>query len=111
MTNVHGSLHSLRKSLKLSSEEMTRLLDVSAETVERWDLQDASPSRTARARLAQLEEIAALGRIIFTAAGLAHFLTTPMPLFDGHTALELIESDQGERVLGALAADYEGLGH
>jgi hypothetical protein len=55
-------------------------------------------------------EVAELGRVVYTPAGLDRFLSTPMAVFDGRTAIELLESDQSEQVLAALAADYMGLG-
>ena len=102
----------LRQELGLSRERMARLLDVSAKTIERWEARPEPPAnRTARKRLAQLREIVFLGLIVYTPEGFRRFLTTPMPVFDGRTALQIIENDEGEEVVGALAADYEGLGY
>lgn len=101
----------IRKELGLSRERMGRLLDVSAKTIERWENRDALPAGPLqRGRLAQLQVIAALGRVVYTAEGLTCFLSTPLPEFERRTALQLIELGQGNRVLAALAADYEGLG-
>jgi hypothetical protein len=76
------------------------------------------PTHSPTERLAQLvgtnpaaREVAELGRVVYTPAGLDRFLSTPMAVFDGRTAIELLENDQAERVLAALAADYEGLGY
>jgi len=102
----------LREDLGLSRERMARLLDVSAKTIERWEARPEPPAnRAARKRLAQLREIVFLGLIVYTPEGFHRFLTTPMPAFDGRTGLQLIENDEGEEVIGALAADYEGLGY
>jgi hypothetical protein len=57
-----------------------------------------------------LKQIIELGHLVYTPEGFAAFLQTPLPAFDGQTALELIEVGQVERVLAAIAADYEGLG-
>jgi hypothetical protein len=104
-------LTSIRSELGLSRERMARLLDVSAKTIERWERRGDAPSATAdRQRLLQIREILDLGRIVYTDEGLHLFLTTPMPVFDGATALQMIERGEGERVYGALATDYEGLG-
>lgn len=101
----------LRRLLNLSRERMARLLDVSAKTIERWEQRDERPSSTqVRQRLAQLQEIAQLGHIVYTPEGFSMFLTTPFPTFDGRTALQMIELGQAEQVLGALAEDYEGIG-
>jgi DNA-binding XRE family transcriptional regulator len=101
----------LREELHLSRERMARLLDVSAKTIERLEARDELPaSRAARQRLAQIQEIVKLGRVVYTPHGIDLFLTTPMPVFDNHTALQLIELGQGDRVFAALAEDYEGLG-
>jgi DNA-binding XRE family transcriptional regulator len=102
----------LRDTLHLSRERMARLLDVSAKTIERWEARDEAPAnRHVRRQLAQLQEIAHLGNLVYTPRGLTLFLTTPLPVFDGLTGLQLIEIGQGERVIGELAADYEGLGY
>jgi transcriptional regulator with XRE-family HTH domain len=101
----------MRAELGLSRERMARLLDVSAKTIERWEQRGVAPRSTAdRQRLLQIQEILELGLIVYTEEGLRLFLTTPMPVFDGSTGLQLIERGEGERVYGALAQDYEGLG-
>ena len=103
--------HRLREELGLSRGRLARLLDVSAKTIERWEARPEPPAnRTARQRLAQLREIVFLGLIVYTPQGRPRFLTTPMPVLDGRTALDLIERGEGEEMIGALAADYEGLG-
>ncbi len=102
----------VRRSLSLSRERMARLFDVSAKTIERWEVRLEPPaSLVARRRLAQLREIVELGTIVYMPEGFGWFLTTPMPAFDNRTALHLIETDQAERVLAALVEDYEGLGY
>jgi hypothetical protein len=91
---------------------MGRLVDVSAKTIERWEELDRVPySREVRERFATIQEIIHLGLVVYTAEGLREFLATPLAEFDGRTALQLIELGQGDRVLAALAADYEGLGN
>jgi transcriptional regulator with XRE-family HTH domain len=105
------SARQLRAGLRLSRERMARLLDVSAKTIERWEERDALPaSGQVRSRLAQLREIADLGLTVYTPDGFPRYLATPLPTFGGRTALQLIEQGEGDRVLAALAADYEGLG-
>jgi transcriptional regulator with XRE-family HTH domain len=105
------NLQALRAALHLSRERLARVLDVSARTVERAETSGTLPaSSLARQRLAQLQEIAELGRLVYTAEGLERFLTIPMPASDHRTALDLVASGQADRVLAALAADYEGLG-
>lgn len=51
-----------------------------------------------------------LGRSVYTPDGFRLFLRTPMPEFGDRTALQMIEQGEFERVIAALAADYEGLG-
>jgi transcriptional regulator with XRE-family HTH domain len=106
------ALREIRESLGLSRERMGRLLEVSSRTVERWEESGALPqSSFILGRLAQIRDIVELGLIVYSREGFKHFLTLPMPLFDGHSALQLIELGEGDRVLNALAADYEGLGY
>ena len=102
----------LRADMRLSRERMARLFDVSAKTIERWEERDALPaSARVRGQLARLQEIVALGLTVYTPDGFAQYLATPLPTFGGQTALQLIERGEADRVLAALAADYEGLGY
>lgn len=104
----------LRHDLNLSRERMARLIDVSAKTVERWEEQRTLPDRTnARIRklFAQIQEVRDLGLSVYTPDGFQEFLRTPLPVFGGKTALQLIEQGQADDVLAALASDYEGLGY
>lgn len=101
----------IRGDLRLSRERMGRLLDVSAKTIERWEERDSLPaSARLRGQLSQIQEIVALGTVVYTPEGFARFMQTPLPTFEGRTPLQTIEQGHAERVLAALAADYEGLG-
>ena len=100
----------LREGLGMSRERLARMLDVSAKTIERWEHGSGHPSGHVAGRLAQLAEIAEVGQLVYSPAGLAQFLTTPMAVFGYHTAGQLIERGEAPIVLAALAADYEGLG-
>lgn len=42
--------------------------------------------------------------------GIQDFIFKPQPVFDGHRAFQLISIGDYDRVLSALAADYEGTG-
>jgi DNA-binding XRE family transcriptional regulator len=99
----------LREALHVSRERMGRLLDVSWKTVERMEAEGRWPSRPAVAeRLAKIQQVVELGRVVYTPDGFARFMATPLPAFGGLTALQLIERGEPDRVLSALAADYEG---
>ncbi len=103
------TLAELRKQLNISRERMSRLIDVSAKTIERWEARGGMPSnQLLRERLVQ--EIAYLGLMIYTREGFDLFMTTPMGVFDNHTALQMIEHGRGDEVFSAFAADYEGMG-
>ena len=98
-----------REGLSLSYERMGRLLDVSSRTVERMERSGRPPRSQAVAhRLAQLAQIVELGQLVYSDEGWRLFLTLPQPRFGGRTALQLIERGEAERVIGALATDYEG---
>jgi transcriptional regulator with XRE-family HTH domain len=105
-------LRDLRDAFRLSRERLARLIGVSAKTVERWEAKPTRPARDdIRARMAQLGEIAELGAAVYTRERLADFLDAPLSEFDGLTPLQLIERGQADRVLAALASDYEGSGY
>ena len=102
----------LRDAFRLSRERLARLLGVSAKTVERWEARPTRPARDeTRARMAKLREIADLAAAVYTRERLADFLDAPLAEFGGLTALQLIERGESDRVLAALAADYEGSGY
>jgi hypothetical protein len=42
--------------------------------------------------------------------GFKEFLSTPLPIFGGRSALVLLELGEYELVISALAADFEGTG-
>lgn len=102
----------LRAAFRLSRERLARLIGVSAKTVERWEARPVQPARDeTRARMAQLREIAELGAAVYGRERLADFLVAPLAELGGLTAIQLIERGEGDRVLAALAADYEGAGY
>ncbi len=105
--------HALRRDLNLSRERMARLVDVSAKTVERWEAQDALPVRASsriRIQLSQIQTMRDLGLTVYSPDGFQRFLRSPLPTFDGQTALQMIEQGRITDVVAALASDYEGLG-
>lgn len=51
-----------------------------------------------------------VGLSVYSADGLRLLLTTPMERFGGHSSMELIRDEHGDRVLSALASDDEELG-
>src|SRR5438477_7361337 len=100
------NLLELRAALGISRERMARLFDVTGKTIERWEQSDRPPaSAVARTRLAKLREIVELGLIVYTPEGFQIFMTTPMPVFKGRTALQLIEGCEADTVFDALAGD------
>jgi transcriptional regulator with XRE-family HTH domain len=97
--------------LALSQERLGRFLGVSVKTVSRWEKADRQPSDPdPLSRLAKLKEIAALGRMVYTAEGLKEFLLTPLPIFNGRSGFDLMGLGEYEPVIAALAADFEGAG-
>jgi transcriptional regulator with XRE-family HTH domain len=103
-------IHELRSTFGLSREQMGRLLEVSARTIERWEASGKMPTRPSmRRRLTQLQEIAELAQMVLTPEGVVLFMQRSAPAFGGCTALQLIEDGEGERVVGALAGLYEGV--
>jgi transcriptional regulator with XRE-family HTH domain len=110
----------IRTKLSLSQEKLSSLLKVSTKTVSRAEKEHLTlKGADVRVRLAKLQEIATLGLMVYTVAGLKEFLTTPLPVFDlpqatlreRHTAIDLMMIGEYDRVIGALAADFEGLGY
>jgi transcriptional regulator with XRE-family HTH domain len=102
----------IRAKLSLSQEKLSSLLKISTKTVSRAEKEHlALKGVDVRVRLAKLQEIATLGLMVYTVDGLKEFLTTPLPVFDLHTAIDLMIIGEYDRVMAALAADFEGLGY
>ena len=101
----------IRQQLDLSQERMSHLLHVSCKTLWRWENTDASPSSKAKKYLAKLKQIATLAQKVYPPEGVKEFIFTPLKEFDGHTAYDMISLGEYDRVMAALAADYEGLGY
>lgn len=107
----HVQPGNLRRDLALSRERMARLVDVSSKTIERWEERETLPqSSRVRVQLAELQQMRDLGLIVYTLDGFRLFLRTPLPILNDRTPLQAIEQGRIDDVIGALAADYEGLG-
>lgn len=101
----------VRQGLGVSQERMSNLLKVSTKTVTRWEKEQRLPNDSESvSRLAKLKEITELGLMVYTAVGFQEFLKTPLPVFGGRSAFDLLQLGDYETVLGALAADFEGTG-
>jgi transcriptional regulator with XRE-family HTH domain len=101
----------IRRKLAISQEHMSSLLGVSVKTISRWEKDQGQPRAPEQlARLAKLKEISELGQTVYTPEGLREFLSTPLPVFAGHTGFDLLQLGDYEPVIGALAADFEGTG-
>jgi len=101
----------IRQTLHLSRETMGRILRVSAKTLERWEKQDAARNPEAIKDLAKIREIGELASMVYTPEGIETFLATPLPEFEGRTALDLMSLREYATVIAALTADVEGLGY
>ncbi len=100
----------LRAALGVTRDRMGRLVDLTPKTVARLEQADRLPaSAPAASRLAQIQEIVDLGRVVYSEEGFRRFVATPLPAFGHLTALQLIERGEATRVLEELAATYEGV--
>jgi transcriptional regulator with XRE-family HTH domain len=116
MSAVRSHPHALdpleiRTGLVISQERLSTLLKVSSKTVNRWEKDKRQPrDQQVLWRLAKLKEIKDLGLKVYTPEGFKEFMTTPLPIFGGKTAMDLLFVSDYEPVLAALAADFEGAG-
>src|ERR1700737_1927257 len=91
----------IRRNFSFSRERMARLLDVSSKTIERWEERGVLPNnRTAVDRLSKFRDIIDLGLQVYTPEACQLFLSLPMPVFQGHSALQLIELGDVDQVYG-----------
>jgi DNA-binding XRE family transcriptional regulator len=109
VAGVRPSVRVIRDTIGISRERMARLLDVSTKTIERAEAQCTWPtSRTATERLAKLSQIVDLGLQVYTPKGFQSFMRDPMPVWEGRTALQMIEAGDINSVYGEIVSDYEG---
>lgn len=101
----------IRNQLQLSQEHMSRLLHVSTKTLWRWEKNETSPKSETIEHLTKLKKIAEIAQKVYTPDGITAFLTTPMEVFGGRTAYDLMSLGEYDQVIAVLAADYEGLGY
>ena len=100
----------VRQALGISRDRMGRLLEVTSKTIARLEEESRLPAQPAVAsRLARLKELADLGLVVYNPEGFAQFMATPLPVYGGATALQLIERGDIERVFAELASTYEGV--
>ena len=100
----------IRQELNLSRERLSRLLHVSAKTLERWEKRNEILDPEANRIFAKIREISELVHALYVPEGVEAFLMTPQAVFGGRTALDLMSLGEFDKVIAALAADYEGLG-
>ncbi len=109
--NQRLNLLNIRQGLAISQERMSTLLKVSTKTITRWEKGERLPNDLeALSRLAKLKEITELGQMVYTSIGFQEFLKTPLPVFGGRCAFDLLQLGDYETVISALAADFEGTG-
>jgi len=105
------NLLDIRQGLGISQECMSNLLKVSVKSVSRWEKGEHQLSdQNVRSRLAKLKEIRDLAQMVYTPEGLKEFLRTPLSVFSGRCALDLLQLSEYDPVISALAADFEGTG-
>ena len=103
------SVAEIRSALGVSRERLGRVLDVSARTIQRWEDNDQLPTNKWILQvLVQIQNIVDVGLQVFEAEGFRRIMTQPMPGFDNRPGIELVESGEGDVVLGQLAGAYEG---
>jgi DNA-binding XRE family transcriptional regulator len=101
----------IRQHLHLSQERMSHLLRVSCKTLWRWENNYVLPNSQAKVHLAKLKQVATLAQKVYTPEGVKEFIFTPLEEFGGHTAYDILSLGEYDRVIAALASDYEGLGY
>lgn len=101
------ALRTLRAGLGLSQESLSRALDVSARSVERWEAGAKTENAETIRRIAVLSEIADLVREVYGDEPAA-FMSTPRKSLSGHTPREALLRGDLDLVLGVLARALNG---
>lgn len=106
------NIRKLRADLGFSTDYKGVALDSSSRTIERWEkrgIPDDAPMG-AYTLLSKLQDLVRLGQAVYGPEAFKRFLRTPLPRFDGHPAFKLVLIGEVDRVMRALATDYEGGG-
>lgn len=108
MVEVKTGLRDLREQLGLSQESLSRALDVSARSVERWEAAGAtSASPDVARRVALVAEIAALADEAY-GDGVATFMVTPRRSLGMRTPREAVTRGDLEAVREVLIDTLDG---
>lgn len=99
----------LRRDLGISREQMARLLDVSAKTIQRWEEHEQLPAnRWILQVVIELQNIVDLGLVVFTSDGFSLLMRQPQPMFGHKSGLQMVEEGHADDVFAELAGAYEG---
>lgn len=106
------NIRKLRMDLGFSTDYMGVALDSSSRTIERWErkgMPDEAPMGV-YSLLIKLRDLVRLGQEVYGPEAFKRYLRTPLPRFEDRPAFKLVLIGEVDRVMRALATDYEGGG-
>lgn len=98
-----STIKSFRKSLDLSQEELANILNVSMQTVSRWERGVNRLSRLSKDRVEEINNLVKSALRIMKRKEAERWLTEPNAKLDGKTPLEYASNPRGrERIMDIL---------
>jgi len=89
----------LRRFLRISQEELARLLGVSVRSVARWEGEGISPAAAVQEQIEYMEQLCRRLDELVDRKHIADWLATPNPEFLDQPPMDLIQSRYGRKVL------------
>lgn len=98
----------LQEVTGLSAEKLSKILQVTFQTVTRWKKNGQIPAGRDQC-FSRIKEIVDLGLQVYTVEGLKAFINEAQPVFGNKSAFQLLVSQDYDTILDVLADDFEGL--
>lgn len=109
-TRMHlPGLEAAREILGLTFDEVAWAVQVDSSSLYRWRMGDTIPTNAALERLRRLEDLAVQVGEALDRDQIPAWLDAPASIFEGKSALEMIQEGRTETVLGALLSHRHAL--
>jgi len=105
---IAQKLQGIEESMNMSGREIAKVLRTTPETISRWRTGKSDPQPRMRDGLLHLHWLATQLAELYPPQDAHLWLFSYHKMLDGHRAVDLIESGQGERVLQVIAQLKDG---
>ena len=92
---IDETIESLRSSLRLSQEDLARILGVSVRTVVRWEKEGDQPPPLERERLELIHDVVEIAKDILDAKDIPAWFSNPKESLSGLRPLDILSTFRG----------------